>query len=451
MSTALRDRLVDAIERAPRFPAVGRVARVAGTAIEIEGLPASIGAIVEIERPNGAIAAEVVGFRDERIICAPYGEAAGIAPGAEVRVRSAALRVPVGPGLIGRVINAFGRPIDGKGPISAPTRAPHAGAVRAMERSRIDRPVWTGVRTIDAFTTPGRGGRIGIFAGSGVGKSTIIAMIARHAEADVNVIAIVGERGREVAEFIDDQIGVDGLARSVVVVATGDEPALLRMRAAETATAIAEGFRDEGKDVLFLMDSVTRYATAAREVGLAAGEPPVMRGFPPSVFSLLPKLLERTGNGARGSITAFYAVLVEGGDFDEPVSDAVRSIVDGHVILSRRIAERNHWPAIDVPASLSRVMPAVTDATHREAAGSVRSMIAAYEEARDLIEVGAYARGSNPLVDLAIDRRLEIEAFTAQRLDDRAEPAVTVAAIAEIARPAASVSTSNDAEMASLV
>jgi flagellum-specific ATP synthase len=223
------------------------------------------------------------------------------------------------------------------------------------------------------------------------------------------------------------------------------------MRAAETATAIAEGFRDEGKDVLFLMDSVTRYATAAREVGLASGEPPVMRGFPPSVFSLLPKLLERTGNGARGSITAFYAVLVEGGDFDEPVSDAVRSIVDGHVILSRRIAERNHWPAIDVPASLSRVMPAVTDIDHREAAGSVRSMIAAYEEARDLIEVGAYARGSNPLVDLAIDRRLEIEAFTAQRLEDRAEPAVTIAALAEIARPAASVSTSSDAEMASLV
>jgi FliI/YscN family ATPase len=434
LNTVILPRLHDAVDRAPAFDVSGRVVRIIGTSVEIGGLPAGIGAVVEIARAGAPIVAEVVGFSGGRLVAVPHGDPAGIAPGAAVRVRRTGTRIPVGRALIGRIVDAFGAPIDGRGPISAPTRAiSHTSTPAAIDRARVDRPFWTGVRAIDGFLTAGRGQRLGIFAGSGVGKSSLMAMIARHAAADVNVIAIVGERGREVAEFIDEYLGAEGLARSVVVVATGDQPAIVRLRAAETATAIAEALRDDGEDVLFLMDSVTRYAMAAREIGLGAGEPPVLRGYPASVFSMLPRLIERSGNGIAGSITAFYTVLVEGGDFDEPVSDTVRSILDGHVILSRRLAEANHWPAIDVNASLSRVMPAVAAPEHRAAAGALRSLMAAYEESRDLIEVGAYAAGSNPVVDAAIAKKPDIDVFLRQPMEESTPPEASTSALALLA------------------
>ncbi len=383
----------------------GRVTQVIGLTIEAQGLNAQIGELCYIISNEGhtEIPAEVMGFRDERTLLMPLGEMQGIGPGSAVRATSSLLTVPVGEALLGRVLDGLGRPIDGKGPVLCHTAYPVAGSVPPpLGRIPISQPLETGVRAIDGFLTVGKGQRIGIFAGSGVGKSTTMGMIARHARADVSVIGLIGERGREVQEFIQRDLGPEGLARSVVVVSTSDQPALVRLKGAWVATAIAEYFRDQGQDVTFLMDSVTRFAMAQREIGLAIGEPPALKGYTPSVFALLPKLMERTGTSELGTITGFYTVLVEGDDLTEPVTDAVRSILDGHIVLSRALATQNHYPAIDVLESVSRVMPAVTEKSHRAAASLLRDTLATHHKASDLINIGAYAHGSNPAIDRAI-------------------------------------------------
>ncbi|MCB0155633.1 MAG: FliI/YscN family ATPase [Anaerolineae bacterium] len=389
----------------------GRVTQVIGLTIEAQGLQAQIGELCYITADEGStdnrpveIPAEVMGFRDNRTLLMPLSETHGIGPGNAVRATGAAFSVPVGDALLGRVLDGLGHPIDGKGPIHS--RAAYINASGAapppLGRMQIKQPLETGIRAIDGFLTVGKGQRIGIFAGSGVGKSTTMGMIARHAQADINVIALIGERGREVQEFIDRDLGEDGLARSVVIVSTSDQPALVRLKGAWVATAIAEYFRDLGHDVTFLMDSVTRFAMAQREIGLAIGEPPAMKGYTPSVFALLPKLLERTGTGRHGTITGFYTVLVESDDLTEPITDTVRSILDGHIVLSRKLAGQNHYPAIDVLESVSRVMPAITDSTHRAAAGQIRDLMATYNKSSDLINIGAYVEGSNPVIDQAV-------------------------------------------------
>jgi FliI/YscN family ATPase len=414
--------LLEAAEAASRFQATGEVVRVIGTTVEAAGLILQLGSICWIDlEPEGMVSAEVVGFKDGLITLVPFGDLSGVRPGSAIRLREQQFRVPVGPAVLGRVLDGFGRPLDGKGPVHAEYRVVTGTAPHPLGRARISTPISTGVRALDGLLTAGKGQRLGIFAGSGVGKSTLLAMIARHASSDVNVIALIGERGREVQEFIDEQLGPEGLKRSVVVVATSDQPAVLRLKAAEIATAIAESFRDDGKDVLFMMDSVTRLAMAQREIGLGAGEPPALRGYPPSVFSLLPRLLERAGNTEFGTITGFFTVLVEGDDMTEPVADTVRSILDGHIVLARSLAERNHYPAIDVLASVSRVMPAVVDKGHLRVAGAIRAALAEYEGARDLIEVGAYAPGSNPAIDEAISLRPSLETFLCQELEDQSD------------------------------
>ena len=414
--------LMEAAEAAARFQATGEVVRVVGTSVEAAGLVLQLGSICWIDlEPDGMVSAEVVGFRDGLITLVPFGDLSGVRPGSAVRLREQQFRVPIGPAVLGRVLDGFGRPLDGRGPLRAEYRVVTGAAPHPLGRARISTPISTGVRALDGLLSAGKGQRLGIFAGSGVGKSTLLAMIARHASSDVNVIALIGERGREVQEFIDEQLGPGGLARSCVVVATSDQPALLRLKAAEIATAIAESFRDEGKDVLFMMDSVTRLAMAQREIGLGAGEPPALRGYPPSVFSFLPRLLERAGNTEYGTITGFFTVLVEGDDMTEPVADTVRSILDGHIVLSRSLAERNHYPAIDVLASVSRAMPSVVDKDHLKVAGAIRAALAEYEGARDLIEVGAYAHGSNPAIDEAIALRPALEGFLCQELEESSD------------------------------
>jgi FliI/YscN family ATPase len=414
--------LLEAAEAASRFQAAGEVVRVIGTTVEAAGLILQLGSICWIDlEPEGMVSAEVVGFKDGLITLVPFGDLSGVRPGSSVRLREQQFRVPIGPAVLGRVLDGFGRPLDGLGPLRAEYKVVTGAAPHPLGRARISTPISTGVRALDGMLSAGKGQRLGIFAGSGVGKSTLLAMIARHASSDVNVIALIGERGREVQEFIDEQLGPEGLARSCVVVATSDQPALLRLKAAEIATAIAESFRDEGSDVLFMMDSVTRLAMAQREIGLGAGEPPALRGYPPSVFSMLPRLLERAGNTEYGTITGFFTVLVEGDDMTEPVADTVRSILDGHIVLSRSLAERNHYPAIDVLASVSRVMPAVVDKAHMRIAGAVRAALAEYEGARDLIEVGAYAHGSNPAIDEAIALRPALETFLCQELEQSSD------------------------------
>jgi FliI/YscN family ATPase len=426
------DQLLATIEKAPLSRPIGSVVRVVGTTVEAAGLNVHVGAICWIElETDGLVSAEVVGFRDGRITLMPFGELSGVHPGSRVRLREHQFRVPIGPHVLGRVLDGFGRPIDGHGALRAEMRDIGGPAPHPLKRAKVRTPLATGIRAIDGVMTCGKGQRLGVFAGSGIGKSTLLAMIARHASADINVIALIGERGREVQEFIDEQLGPEGLARSVVVVATSDQPALLRIKAAEVATAIAESFRDEGRDVLFMMDSVTRLAMAQREIGLGAGEPPALRGYPPSVFSFLPRILERAGNTAHGTITGFFAVLVEGDDMNEPVADTVRSILDGHIVLSRALAERNHYPAIDVLASVSRVMPVIADETHLRLAGGLRASLAEYDAARDLIEVGAYAPGSNPAIDRAIRLRPAIEAYLCQGWD---EPSDITSAVAGMAR-----------------
>jgi FliI/YscN family ATPase len=402
-------------------PISGRVVRVIGLIVESIGPRARIGELCELRGDGGRppLPLEVVGFRDGRVLLVPLGDTAGIRPGDRIVARGGVLSMPVGPTLLGRVIDGLGRPIDGRGPLLEAARAPlRPAALNPLARDPVVAVIGTGVRAIDGMLTCGRGQRIGLFGGSGVGKSTLLGMMARGTEADVVVLALVGERGREVRSFLEHDLGPSGLERSVVVVSTSDSPPLVRIRAAYGATAIAEYFRDQGKNVLLMMDSVTRFAMAQREVGLAAGEPPTAKGYPPSVFAMLPGLLERAGNlRDLGSITAVYSVLVEGDDTNEPIADAVRGILDGHIVLSRDLAARNHYPAIDVLPSVSRTMPDVTDVTHRQKAGLVRDWLAALRDTEDLVSVGAYVAGSNPRVDAALARREAIDAFLCQPSD----------------------------------
>lgn len=394
------------VDRSDTYTYKGRISKVVGLTVEGQGPRVSIGELCRIiigRNPERYVLAEVVGFKDDRTILMPLDDLTGARPGAEIVATKRRMTVAVGEGLVGRILNGLGEPIDEKGPLKAEKRYPVMNAPpRPLQRRRITEVMPVGVKAIDGLVTLGRGQRLGIFAGSGVGKSTLLGMMARNTEADLSVIALVGERGREVREFLERDLGEKGLERSVVVVATGDQPALVRIKAAFVATAIAEFFRDQGLDVLLLMDSITRFAMAQREVGLAIGEPPATRGYTPSVFALLPKLLERAGTADKGSITGLYTVLVEGDDLNEPISDAVRGIVDGHVVLSRDLAAVNRYPAVDVLRSVSRLMVEVVSEEHLEMANWFRSILATYEEAKDLIDIGAYKPGSNPKIDEAL-------------------------------------------------
>lgn len=399
----------------------GRVARVAGDIIETSGLQMNIGEVCQVRDNvgNNLGMAEVIGFREGTGILMALKDIHGIGPGALVEQQRSSSSVVVGDQFVGRVINALGEPLDNRGPIvGTEKRELKSEPPSPLSRKFIRDSLVTGVRAIDAFLTIGCGQRIAIMAGSGVGKSVLLGMLARHASADVNVIALVGERGREVAEFIERDLGPDGLARSVVVVVTSDEMPLLRVRGALYATTLAEYFRDQGKNVLLMMDSLTRVAMAQREIGLAVGEPPTTRGYTPSTFSMMPKLLERAGNSADGSITGIYTVLVEGDDFNEPVSDTARSILDGHIVLSRRLAARAHYPAIDVLESTSRVMPFVVSDAHLQVAQVLRETLAIYAESEDLINIGAYHAGSNAKIDFAIQRIEALNRFLKQRFDE---------------------------------
>ena len=399
----------------------GRVVQVIGLVIEAQGPEAQVGELchVQVSRHDEPVAAEVVGFREGRTLLMPLGEMRGIAPGNEVVASGHPVRIGVGQELLGRVVDATGTPIDGKGPIEPEARVSlHAAPPSPLGRRRIDAQLDLGVRAMDSMIPCGQGQRLGVFAGSGVGKSTLMGMIARSTTADVNVIALVGERGREVLEFIERDLGEEGMRRSVVVVASSNESAVMRIGAAFAATSIAEYFRDRGQNVLLMMDSVTRFAMAQREIGLAIGEPPATRGFTPSVFAMLPRLLERAGTAERGSITGLYTVLVEGDDMNEPIADAVRGILDGHVVLSRELAHRNHYPAIDVLQSISRLQTELLTPEQRRAAGIVRETLSTYRDREDLIAIGAYAVGSDPKVDYAISKKPEIDAFLQQRMDE---------------------------------
>jgi len=419
----------------------GRVVQAGGTVLRATGLRARIGQQCRItESGTGTsnaepLLAEVIGFAGAEVILAPYGPLQGVAVGAAVQALADEARVPCGPALLGRVIDAFGRPLDDRpleiGPSLQHTPL-HAEAPSPLKRRGVDEPLPTGVRAIDAALTVGEGQRVGIFAMAGGGKSTLLGMLARQAKADVNVIALVGERGREVREFLDESLGEDGLARSVVVVSTSDRPALERVRAAYAATAIAEGFRREGKRVLLLVGSVTRFARGLRELGLSALEPPVRRGYPPSVFAELPRLFERAGNDAHGSITAFYTVLAEDDDNSDPVAEEVRSILDGHIVLSRQLAQAAHYPAIDVLGSASRVFTRVADREHREAAAQLRALMARFNEVEFLLRVGEYQAGSDPLADRAIERMPAVRALLQQRADEATDIDDTIAQLREV-------------------
>ncbi|MFN8034892.1 MAG: FliI/YscN family ATPase [Acidimicrobiia bacterium] len=412
---SFQDRLDQALRGAlPRR--YGHVATVTGLQMEIAGLQAAIGDAVTVETPTGALAAEVVALRDESMLCMPLGELHGVRAGARAFADDRPPTITVGPRVLGRVLDGLGKPIDELGPLDGERVTVGGAPPHPLRRSHVDRPLPLGVRALDTIVPCGRGQRMGIFAGSGVGKSSVLSMIARGTEAQVSVLALVGERGREVRDFIEHDLGPEGLARSVVVVATSDEPALVRLRAAFTATRIAEWYRDQGADVVLMMDSLTRFAMAQREVGLAAGEPPATRGYPPSVFSLLPKLLERAGAGERGSITGLYTVLVEGDDMNDPVGDHARSILDGHIVLTRKLATAGHFPSVDVLESVSRVAPTVTTIEQRAAATELRRLLAAYRDAKDLIEIGAYVPGANPLVDRAVQLQESIDGFLRQDL-----------------------------------
>jgi flagellum-specific ATP synthase len=406
-----------AIERTDLVKVIGKVVQVVGLIIEAQVGGVSVGDLcsIRLEKEDRDAYAEVVGFRENRVLLMPLGSTSGIAPGSQVVAAGVPLKVRVGPDLLGRTLNGLGEPIDGKGPISGEMDYPlDNDPPDPVKRPRITEVMRVGVRAIDGMLTVGKGQRIGIFAGSGVGKSTTMGMIARNAEADVNVIALVGERGREVRDFIEESLGEEGLKKSVVIVATSDQPPLIRLKAAFVATAIAEYFRNQGKQIIMMMDSTTRFAMAQREIGLAAGEPPTTKGYTPSVFALLPRLMERTGTNVIGSITAFYTILVEGDDMNEPIADHSRSILDGHIVLSRDLAARNHYPAIDVPHSVSRLMTNLVSDEHKAAAGKLREVLARYTEAEDLINIGAYVKGSNPKIDFALTKIDQVNNFLRQ-------------------------------------
>jgi flagellum-specific ATP synthase len=403
----------------------GRLQRVVGLTLEVVGIRLPIGARVSVDTADGhGLDAEVVGFAGERSYLMPTGEMRGLMPGARVHPQSGCGEIAAGDALLGRVLDAEGLPIDGRGRLKADMHARlEATPINPLARAPVATPLDVGVRAINSLLTVGRGQRLGLFAGTGVGKSTLLGMMTRFTRADVVVVGLIGERGREVREFLDKSLGADGLARSVVVATPADRSPLLRMRAAYTATAIAEHFRDRGKHVLLLMDSLTRFAQACREIGLAVGEPPTTRGYPPSVFARLPGLVERAGNGrdGEGSITAFYTVLTEGDDLQDPIADAARGILDGHIVLSRAIADAGLYPAIDIEASISRVMQDVVSDEHLQKARTLRSLFAAYQRNRDLINIGAYQRGADPKVDAALERWPRIEDFLKQPVRDAAD------------------------------
>ena len=404
---------------AARPERVGVVSSIVGLGVELSGLDCAIGDLVTIG-DNPPVHAEVVASTRTTVRCMPLSRMSGINAGAAARSTGSPLLVPTGAGLCGRVLDGLGRPIDGKGPLRAASMVPlDNDAPSSMNRTRITAPLQLGVRVIDTLTTVGKGQRMGLFAGSGVGKSSLLSMIARGTDAEVSVIALVGERGREVREFLEDDLGPEGLARSIVVVSTSDEPALMRLRAAFVATRIAESFRDSGSHVMLMMDSLTRVAMAQREIGLTVGEPPATRGYPPSTFSILARLLERAGTGQSGSITGMYTVLVDGDDHNEPIADAARSILDGHVVLDRKLAISGHFPSVDALASISRVASRVNPAERSEMATTLRKVLAARKSAQDLLDVGAYQRGTNPLVDAAVAHEGAINAFLQQRMDDQ--------------------------------
>lgn len=423
------------IDRANTIRHFGKVTQVVGLVIESAGPAVPIGRLCNIEnRDTGtSVQAEVVGFRDNRLLLMPIGPITGITPGAIVTSVSQQLRISVGPQLIGRVLGGLGEPIDGKGPIiTTTTRSINADPIPALQRGRISKPLRTGIRAIDVPCAIGLGQRLGIFSGSGVGKSVTMGMIARGSSADVNVVALVGERGREVREFIERDLGPEGMRNTVVVAVTSDQPALIRIKGAMVATTIAEYFRDQGKHVMLLMDSLTRIAMAQREIGIAIGEPPTTKGYTPSVFSMLPKLLERAGVSDRGSITGLYTVLVEGDDLNEPISDAVRSILDGHVALSRKLAAINQYPAVDILDSISRLMKDISTEQEIELAADMRQIIATYREAEDLISIGAYVKGSNERIDRAIDKIDRINDFLRQGINEQCDHQKSIADLAEI-------------------
>ena len=413
----------------------GCVRQVIGLVIESDGPTVSIGetCLIENSSDSSSVRCEVVGFRDKKVLLMPLGEISGISPGCRVIAAREQFTVNVGHELLGRVINGLGQPIDGKGPIRTSSsrmvsqRAPHP-----LKRSRISKHLATGIRSIDSMLTCGKGQRVGIFSGSGVGKSVLLGMVARNSEADVNVIALIGERGREVRDFLDKDLKEEGLKKSVVVTVTSDQASLIRVKGAMTATAIAEYFRDLGLDVMLMMDSVTRVAMSQREIGLAIGEPPTSKGYTPSVFAMLPRLLERSGTAEVGSITGLYAVLVEGDDMTEPIADAVRSILDGHIVLSRKLAHQNHYPAVDVLDSVSRLMIDVVPAEHLRAANKLREILAVYRENEDLINIGAYVKGSSPKIDLAIEKMPVINEFLRQGLDESTDFEGTVTGLMKL-------------------
>lgn len=400
----------------------GRVKKVIGLTIEVEGIRAAVGELCIIyNHKNEEIKCEVVGFKEKEVLLMPLGELIGIAPGCRVVPQGKPLSVRCSDELLGKILDGIGEPFDGKGITGGEFYSLDNSPPDPMTRRRIKDILPTGLRAIDGFLTCGDGQRIGIFAGSGVGKSTTLGMIAREAKADVNVISLIGERGREVLDFIEKDLGPEGMKKSVVVCATSDKPALIRLKGALTATAIAEYFRDQGKKVILMMDSVTRVAMAQREIGLAIGEPPATKGYTPSVFAILPRLMERAGTSDKGSITAFYTVLVDGDDFNEPIADTVRGILDGHIVLSRDLAHKNHYPAIDILNSVSRLMPTIADKAHLEAASKGRNMLALYKESEDLINIGAYVRGQNKNLDLAIELQENINGFLKQSIEESAE------------------------------
>ena len=425
---------------AARPEVVGTVSSIVGLGVELRGLRAAIGDFVTIG-PGPGIEAEVVATTPSGIRCMPLGRLTGLQAGDPARAASTPMLVPTGPGLFGRVLDGLGRPIDGKGPVMADGWVSLDNeSPSAMTRTRITEPLQLGVRVLDTLTTMGRGQRRGLFAGSGVGKSSLLSMIARGTDAEVSVIALVGERGREVREFLEDDLGPEGLARSIVIVSTSDEPAMMRLRAAFTATRIAESFRDRGADVMLMMDSLTRVAMAQREIGLSVGEPPATRGYPPSTFSLLARLLERAGTGETGSITGLYTVLVDGDDHNEPIADSARSILDGHVVLNRKLAVMGHFPSVDALASISRIASRVNTPERSQVASMLRRVLVARSNAQDLIDVGAYLPGTNPLVDAAVTHENAITAFLQQSMDDQTPADVAWDRLTRLARQLGSAS-----------
>lgn len=417
------------------FDCLGRVTKVVGLTIESVGPDAKLNDLCRIfvggDRSQ-AVMAQVVGFRDKHLLLTPFDSVDGIGIGAVVENTKAPLSIPVGDELLGHTLDGIGRPTDAED-LHLPQHYPvDATPPEPMNREIISQVLPLGVKAVDGLITVGKGQRIGIFAGSGVGKSTLMGMFARNTKADINVIALIGERGREVREFIERDLGSEGMKRSVVVVATSDKPASIRKCAAKTATAIAEYFRDQGKDVLLMMDSLTRFSMAQREIGLAAGEPPVTRGYPPSVYSEMPKLLERAGNSDKGSITGLYTVLVDGDDFNEPITDTARGILDGHIVLSRKLAQKNHYPAIDVLASISRVMSSIATKEHKTMAGKLKNVMATYQEAEDLINIGAYKAGSNNNIDYAIEKIDQVNAFLCQSTEDKFDFDEVVGALEQV-------------------